>query len=254
MKRDIRKDLSAELEAIDTVFHLAANPDVRSSAVSPEKTFDTNVFGTFSVLESCRKADVKRFVLASTSAVYGETDVVPTPESHPCVPISNYGASKIAGEGFVSAYSASYGIKATSMRFANIFGERSTHGIMFDFYHKLKKDPKRLEILGDGNQEKSFLHVSDCISAVLTAWKKQERRYDVFNAGSGEKVKVNSIAALLCKELGLKPEFYYTGTNHGWVGDVKVMLLDTKKLQSLGWKPRVGFKEALGRYLSWLSS
>jgi UDP-glucose 4-epimerase len=252
LKKDILSDLSADLKGIGTVFHFAADPDVRGSSTNPKKSFDLNVNGTFMLLESCRKADVKRVVFASTSTVYGETDVIPTPESHPCNPISNYGASKLACEGYISSYSASYGIKGTSLRLANIFGERSTHGVMYDFFHKLKKNPKELEILGNGKQDKSYLHVSDCISATVVAWKKQEKPYDVFNVGSKEKKTVKQMAELMCEIKRIEPEFKYTGTPRGWVGDVKLMLLDTSKLEKLGWKQEISFEDGLKNYLEWL--
>ncbi|MCI0503525.1 NAD-dependent epimerase/dehydratase family protein [Candidatus Micrarchaeota archaeon] len=252
MKRDIHHDLSNELEGMDCVFHLAANPDVKSSATDPMGCFEENVSGTLMLLESCRKADVKRIVFASTSTVYGEAKVFPTPESHPCAPISNYGASKLAGEAFVSSYCATYGMKGTSMRFANIYGERSTHGVMYDFYHKLMHDSKRMEILGDGRQEKSYLHVSDCVSGIMAAWKKQDAQYDVFNVGSHEKVLVSEIAALMCRILGLTPELNYTGTPRGWAGDSRLMLLDCAKLKALGWKAGLGFENGVRRYIQGL--
>lgn len=254
VRSDVRQDISAGLRAAgaEAVFHFAADPDVRASASGPERTFSQNVAGTFAVLESCRKADVKQVVFASTSTVYGDAGVIPTPESHPCVPISNYGASKLACEAYLSAYSGSYGMKGTSLRFANIFGERSTHGVMLDFYRKLKKDPARLEILGDGRQDKSYLHVSDCVSATLSAWKKQKAAYDVFNVGSRSKVDVDRIAKLMCGLMKVKPAFSYTGTPRGWTGDVRVMLLETKKLEKLGWKEQVPFDEGVKRFVGWL--
>jgi UDP-glucose 4-epimerase len=250
--KDIRQDLSSELRGIDTLFHLAADPDVRSSAVNPAKSFEQNVAGTFAVLESCRKADVKHVVFASTSTVYGEADVIPTPETYPCAPISNYGASKLACEAYLSAYSSSYGIKGTSLRFANIFGERSTHGVMLDFYRKLRANPKEMEILGDGKQDKSYLHVSDCVSATLTAWKKQKAAYDAFNVGSKGKVNVDEIAGLMCRLMKVKPKFSYTGTPRGWAGDVRVMLLSTEKIGRLGWKEQISFEKGVKKYLAWL--
>lgn len=253
MKRDIRHDLSNELDGMDTVFHFAANPDVRSSATDPSGCFDSNVSATFLLLESCRKADVKRIILASTSTVYGEAQVIPTPETHPCMPISNYGASKLACEGFLSSYSATYGIKGTSMRFANIFGERSQHGVMFDFYKKLMHNDKKMEILGDGRQQKSYLHVADCVSGVMAAWNGQAAQYDVYNAGSDEKVYVRDIASRMCMMMNMAPELSYTGTPRGWAGDARLMLLDTLRLRALGWKPSVGFDEGLRRYISSLS-
>src|SRR5208283_3708588 len=251
-QKDIRTDLSREFSGADTVFHFAADPDVRASATKPTASFDINVFGTLNVLEACRKADVKHVVFPSTSTVYGDTNVIPTPETHSCAPISNYGASKLACEGYLSSYSATYGIKSTALRFANIVGERSTHGVMFDFYNKLKRNPKEMEILGDGKQDKSYLHVSDCVDGVLAAWKKQAKVYDVFNVGSQEKHTVNEIAQAMFKALEVKPKIIYTGTPRGWVGDMKVMLLDTKKLEKLGWKPRIGFEDGVKRYVRWL--
>lgn len=253
-EKDIRKDISAELKDAAVVFHLAADPDVRVSAINPKNSFDVNVNGTFSVLESCRKADVKRFIFPSTSTVYGEAKVIPTPETYHCVPISNYGASKLSCEAYISSYAASYGIKGTSLRLANIFGERSMHGVMFDFYHKLKKNPNSLEILGDGKQDKSYLHVSDCVGAFLATWKNQKAQYDVFNVGSKEKHNVDELARTMCKVLGLNPKFTYTGTPHGWIGDMKLMLLDTKKIETLGWRPKTGFEEGVKRYIDWLHS
>ncbi len=251
-RKDVRHDISDELRGIDTVFHFAADPDVRSSAALPARTFSQNVAGTFAVLESCRKADVRRVVFASTSTVYGEAGVIPTPETCPCLPISNYGASKLACEAYLSAYCGSYGMKGTSLRFANIFGERSTHGVMLDFYRKLKKDPNRLEILGDGKQDKSYLHVSDCVSATLTAWKRQKADYDVFNVGSRAKVDVDELAGLMCRLMKAKPKFSHTGTLRGWTGDVRLMLLSTEKIGRLGWTEQVSFEKGVKKYLVWL--
>ncbi|MFH0737388.1 MAG: NAD-dependent epimerase/dehydratase family protein [Candidatus Micrarchaeota archaeon] len=254
MKRDICNDLSLELEGMDVVFHLAADPDVRASAIEPKNSFDINVGGTFRLLESCRKADIKRIVFPSTSTVYGDAELIPTPETYPCAPISNYGASKLACEAYLSSYSGTYGIKATTLRLANIFGERSSHGVMFDFFNKLSKNPREMEILGDGKQDKSYLHVSDCVSAIMTAWEKQKERYDVFNVGSREKMAVSDIAKMMCRQMGLLPELRYTGTPKGWPGDVRLMLLDASKLERLGWKQETSFEEGLRRYIGWLDS
>ena len=254
IKADINSDLSSSIKGADAVFHFAADPDVRASADNPEPSFRNNVVGTYSVLESCRKADVKSFVLASTSTVYGETETIPTPETQPCFPISNYAASKLANEAYLSSFCGSYGLRGTVVRYANIFGERSTHGVMIDFYNKLKKNPHELKILGNGKQDKSYLHVSDCVRATILAQSKQAKNFDVFNIGSRKKVTVSELASLMCKRLNISPKFSYSGSERGWVGDVKLMLLQTNKIESLGWHESLTFEQGLDRYISWLSS
>lgn len=245
--------LSTSLQNVDVVFHFAADPDVRASASNTRSSFDNNVLATFRLLEACRQQDVRRIVFASTSAVYGETQTIPTPETCPLAPISNYGAGKSGSEAYLSSFAASYGIQSTILRFANVFGERGTHGVMYDFFHKLRKNPEQLEILGNGRQEKSYLHVSDAVSATLTAWKKQTSSFDIYNVGSRQKTSVSSIAEKMSGILKLKPGFRYTGGERGWAGDVPVMLLDTKKLEALGWKAEVPFEDGLKRYVEWLS-
>lgn len=255
VKKDI---LGAGLEDAfadaETVFHFAADPNVRTSATNQKANFVLNVSGTFNVLEACRKADVKKIVFASTSAVYGNAKITPTPESCPTIPISNYAASKLAGEAYCSSYAHTYGIKATVLRLANIFGERSTHGVMFDFYKKMKSNQKKLQILGDGKQNKSYLHVSDCVSATLLAAEKQTKIFDIFNVGSEERHTVNEIAKLVSKEMSCEPKFEYSGGKTGWAGDVPEMLLDVKKLEKLGWNQKIRFGEGIKRYIKWLKS
>lgn len=255
IKKDISKDSIVEyFQGVETVFHLAADPFVDKSAENPKKSFEDNVIGTFNVLEACRKADVKQIVFTSTSTVYGEARVMPTPEDYPLEPISNYGASKVCGEAYISSYAGSYGIRGTNLRLANIFGPRSTHGVMYDFFHKLKKDPKKLEILGDGKQEKSYLYISDCIEAILVAWKKQKKLVDYFNVGSKERKTTNEIAKLVCKELNCSTKFEYSGGKRGWTGDVPIMLLDCSKLKKLGWTPKIEFGEGVRKYLEWIKA
>ncbi len=251
-KKNILSGISSALRGSNAVFHLAADPDVRASMSDPGRSFRLNAEGTLRLLEECRKADVQKVCFASTSTVYGNALVIPTQEGHPCRPVSNYGASKLAGEAYVSAYSESYGIRGVSLRLANIYGERSTHGVICDFYSKLAKNPSELEILGDGNQDKSYLYVSDCVSAFLCAMRNPRQGFEALNVGSREKHTVREIAGIVCRHMGASPKFAFTGTGIGWAGDVPLMLLDVGKLESMGWRQKVSFNDGIKRYLDWL--
>ena len=254
IKGDIRnsESINSAMKGVEQVHNLAADPSVKDSAVKPESSFDINVSGSFNVLDAARKNDVKKIVFTSSSTVYGETKTLPTPEDHPLVPISNYAASKVACESYISSYASTYGIKGVVLRLVNIFGPPSTHGVMFDFYKKLQANPERLEILGNGKQSKSYLYISDCIDAIMLASEKQKKIYDYFNVGSEEMTDVNEIANAMCSVLEVKPKFEYTGGVRGWKGDVVKMLLSSKKIEKLGWKKKVNLKEGIRRYIEWL--
>ncbi len=203
------------------------------------------------MLEAVRKAgSVKTFVFTSSSTVYGDASRVPTPEDYaPLKPISVYGSTKLACEAMVSAYAHTYGFNAVIYRLANIVGPRARHGVIYDFILKLRKNKNQLEILGDGKQTKSYLHVNDCIQAMLSGVEKARERVEVFNIGSEDQVNVQTIAKIVVEEMGFsKVKLTYTGGvdgGRGWVGDVKNMLLDISKLRSLGWKPRFNSKQAI---------
>ena len=256
IKGDIRESeaINSAMRGAEEVFHLAADPSVKDSATNPVGSFRINVEGMFNVLEAARKNDVKKIVFTSTSTVYGEAEKLPTPEDYPLIPISNYAASKVADEAYISSYASTYGIKGVVLRLANIFGSPSTHGVMFDFYNKLTANPERLEILGNGKQCKSYLYISDCIDALILAAKKQKKIFDFFNAGSKEMKDVNYIANSMCSFLNLKPKFKYTGGARGWKGDVTKMLLSTKKIEKLGWRMKVSLKDGIGKYVEWLKA
>lgn len=256
IKGDVRdKDfISSSMKGAEEVYHLAADPSVKDSATNPESSFRINVDGTFNVLEAARKNDVKKIVFTSSSTVYGETKVLPTPEDHPLIPISNYAASKVADEMYISSYASTYGIKGVVVRLANIFGPPSAHGVMYDFYKKLQANPAKLEILGDGKQSKSYLYISDCIDAIALASKKQRKVYDYFNVGSTEMTTVDEIAKSMWSVLGIKPKFEYTGGKRGWAGDVVKMLLSSKKIEKLGWKKKISIREGVKRYIEWLKT
>ncbi|MDD1668525.1 MAG: NAD-dependent epimerase/dehydratase family protein [Methanomicrobiales archaeon] len=224
------------------VYHLAADPDVRMSAVHPDGVVRANILATARVLEAMRRFDVPGIVFTSTSTVYGEASVIPTPEDYaPMEPISVYAATKLACEALVSAYCHTYGMQGWVFRFANIIGERSNHGVIWDFTRKLRENPRSLEILGDGRQTKSYLEVRECVRAMLFAVDHAEGTYNVYNIGSEDWIDVKSIADIVVSSLGLSGvEYRFTGGDRGWAGDVPRMLLSLDRLKALGWKPVMG--------------
>lgn len=240
----VKADISAEgslsrLERHDLVFHLAANSDVRGGSSDPKKDLRSNVIGTMNVLDFMRRSGSGELAFASSSTVYGETDVLPTPESFgPYMPISSYGASKMACEGFITAYSHYYGIRASIFRFANIVGKNSTHGVIFDFINKLRKNPRELEILGDGTQRKSYMHVSDCVRSMVYVHERSSIT-DIFNLGNDETTSVKKIGETVIEKMGLENvKVRLTGgvDGRGWKGDVKIAQLGIEKLKGIGWK------------------
>jgi len=227
------------IKGADAVYHLAANPDVRLGAENTGIHLEQNIIATYNVLEAIRENKIKKIVFTSTSTVYGEAALIPTPENYgPLVPISLYGASKLACEALITSYCHTFDMKSWIFRFANIVGERSTHGIIVDFINKLKNNSNELEILGDGQQRKSYLHVSDCVDAILFAVEKSSEMANIFNIGSEDTITSSQIGELVAREMGLKSvKFAYTGGKRGWKGDVPRMLLSIEKLNALGWKP-----------------
>jgi UDP-glucose 4-epimerase len=245
--------LAAALAGHDIVFHLAANADVRMGFHQPRKDLEQNTVGTFHVLEAMRARGVGRIAFSSTGSIYGEPDVFPTPENAPFpVQTSLYGASKLAGEGLIQAFAAGFGIQAYIFRFVSILGERYTHGHVFDFYRKLRAAPQRIEVLGNGKQRKSYLHVQDCIDAMLLAVEQADELVNVFNLGHEESCTVDDSLSLICAHLGLAPQRIYTGGERGWVGDSPFILLDASKARALGWRPKLSIREGILRTLQFL--
>ncbi len=239
-------------KGVDAVFHFAANPEVRLSVAEPQVHFERNLIATFNVLETSRRHDVRYFVFASSSTVYGDAETIPTPEDHPLKPISVYGACKAASENLIFAYTKLYGIRSISLRYANIIGSRNNHGIIIDFINKLRTKPHELEILGDGEQKKSYLYVKDAIDATLHLFNKlteSNKIYDVYNVGNEDWITVKEIADIVTEEMGLWNVKYVfrpiTEDGRGWPGDVKFMLLDITKLKSSGWAPMFNSKQAV---------
>ena len=247
--------LAEAMAGTDVVVHLAANADVRFGLDHPRRDLEQNTIATFNVLEAMRTNKVKTIAFSSTGSVYGEAEVVPTPEAAPFpIQTSLYGASKVAGEGLISAYAEGFGIRTIIFRFVSILGERYTHGHIFDFYHRLKNDPSTLKILGDGKQRKSYLHVADCISAILIALEKSSAKVGVFNLGTDAYCRVTDSASWIAAKMGVQPKFEFTGGERGWVGDNPFIFLDTKKIRDLGWQPKLNIREGVERTVDWLTA
>ena len=245
--------LQQALAGHDFVFHLAANADVRFGTHHPRKDLEQNTIATFNVLEAMRVNDIRRLGFSSTGSVYGEPDIHPTPEACPFpVQTSLYGASKLAGEGLIAAYCAGFGFQATIFRFVSILGERYTHGHVYDFFNKLRADPHRIEILGNGKQRKSYLYVQDCIDAMLLLIEKAQAPLTVANLGTDEYCCVDDSLGWICEHLGIKPVRHYTGGERGWVGDSPFIFLDTSYVRSFGWRPKLSIREGVLRTLRYL--
>jgi UDP-glucose 4-epimerase len=254
--------LNEACRGVDFVFHLAANADIRGGITNTQIDLEQNTIATHNVLEAMRLNDIKGIAFSSSGAVYGIQKKFPISEDAPMVQNSLYGASKLAGEALIQAYSGYYGMADSAYRFVSIVGERYPHGVIIDFYRKLKKDPKRLEILGDGKQKKSYLHVSDCVAGMmLGARASMEPRSrsasapSIYNLGQDYTIGVDTVADIIVQEMGLDAksvEYHHTGGSGGWVGDQPVVLLSTKRIESLGWKPKVGIEDGVRRTIRYL--
>jgi UDP-glucose 4-epimerase len=246
--RDLER-LCGAVDGHDTVIHLASNPDIAAAATNPAIDFDQGTVLTHHVAEAARRGGVKLVLYASGSGVYGDLGELEAQEDHgPMVPVSTYGASKLAGEALLSSYAAMFGVNARCFRFGNVVGPRQTHGVGFDFVRRLIADPTRLRILGDGRQSKSYVYVYDVISAVLTAAEHVTEPFAVFNVATEDYITVNEIAELATQVLELpagSTTFEHTGGDRGWKGDVPVVRLDSNRIRSLGWKNERSCRDAL---------
>lgn len=240
------------VEGVEAVVHLAANPEVRIGSQSPELLYETNVGITHNLLDAMRDSEVEYLIFTSSSTVYGEANVIPTPEDYaPLEPISVYGGAKLAAEALISGYAHTFGFRALIFRLANIIGARSNHGVIYDFINKLRRDPEKLEILGDGSQRKSYLHISDTVEGMIAVFEyfmKGGKTVDFYNLGNDDWITVREIAEIVSEEMGLAPEFVFTGGvdgGRGWKGDVKFMRLSIAKAKAVGWKPKLSSYDAV---------
>ena len=253
---DVR-DLETLTEAMnghEVVVHLASNPDIARAATEPAIDFDLGTLLTHHVVEAARRTSAQRILYASGSGVYGDIGELEAGEDWgPLVPISTYGASKLAGEVLICSYCHMFGLTGVSFRFGNVVGPRQTHGVGFDFVRKLIEDPTRLEILGDGTQSKSYIHVDDVLNAVFTAHRAGADPYAVYNVATGDYITVSEIADLAVGALHLDPEtvsYEFTGGDRGWRGDVPIVRLNTERIRALGWTNRRSSSEAIEESLA----
>lgn len=245
--------LTEAVKGHDFVFHMAANADVRFGTDHPRRDLEQNTIATFNVLEAMRSHGIRRIAFASTGSIYGEPDIFPTPETCPFpVQTSMYGASKLAGEGLIEAYCAGFDIRAYIFRFVSILGERYSHGHVFDFYRSLTSDPSHIRVLGNGKQRKSYLYVQDCIDAMLTVIAKADAAVNLYNLGTDEYCSVDDSLGWICQKLKVTPQRSYAGGDRGWIGDSPFIFLDTAKVRSLGWKPKLTIRQGVERTVDYL--
>lgn len=251
---DLEK-MTEAMKGCEFVFHFAANADVRMGCEHPRKDLEQNTIATYNVLEAMRANGIKRIGFSSTGSVYGEAEVIPTPEDAPFpIQTSLYGASKLACEGLLAAYAEGFGFQAYIFRFVSILGERYTHGHVFDFCKKLADDPTKLYVLGNGHQRKSYLYVKDCMEAILTVIRNANEKVNIFNLGTDEYCEVNDSIRWISGKLGVTPELSYAGGERGWIGDNPFIYLDTKKVRALGWTPKATIQDGVEKTVEYLQA
>jgi UDP-glucose 4-epimerase len=247
--------IAGAAKGTDFIFHLAANADVRFGTDHPRRDLEQNTIATFNVLEAARLNGLKGLAFSSTGSVYGEATLIPTPEDAPFpIQTSLYAASKLAGEGMIAAYAEGFGLQTYIFRFVSILGPRYTHGHVYDFYRKLSANPSQLTVLGDGRQKKSYLHIDDCISAMLTVTERARDKVNVFNLGTDDYCEIVNSIRWICEEMGVRPKLDYTGGERGWIGDNPFIYLDTQKVRALGWVPKFTIEQGVRSTLNWLKT
>jgi len=239
--------LKKAMKGHEIIWHLAANTDIPGGNKITDLDLKNCTVATRNVLEAMKQLDVSKILFSSSGTVYGDVPAMPLSEIFgPLFPISLYGAGKLACEGLISAYCHLFNMQAWIFRFGNVVGARMGHGVIYDFIHKLKRNPKELEILGDGNQEKNYFLVEECLAGMFFALRHSDKQCDIFNLGCESTVKVNAIAQIVVDEMGLNGvKFRYTGGKRGWPGDVPVVIYDVGKMKGLGWEAKHTSAEAV---------
>ena len=241
------EDVKKHIKGHDVIFHLAANPFVRLGEKQTRLDLEQGPIATYNLLESMRLNDIKKIVFSSSSVVYGETPGIDIPESYgPTSPISLYGAGKLGAEGLITSFCGTFGFQTWIYRFANVVGIRGTHGVIVDFVEKLRKNPTELEILGDGKQQKPYLHVSDIVEGIMYGFEKSNEQINMFNLGPDSNTTVTRIAEMIVEEMDLSDvKFKYTGGARGWAGDIPRFQLDANKIRVLGWNENYSSDDAV---------
>ncbi len=253
-----RSSLERAMAGCDFVFHLAANADVRFGLQHPTKDLEQNTIATMNILEAMRANSIRSVAFSSTGSVYGEAEIIPTPENAPFpIQTSLYGASKVAGEGLIQAYCEGFQFSGYIFRFVSLLGERYTHGHIYDFYKQLLAHPGELRVLGDGTQRKSYLYVQDCIEAMLRVIEEptsgsKSSRVHIYNLGTDEYCKLTDSISWISDQLNLKPKLIFSGGERGWVGDNPFIFLDTAKIRSTGWSAKLSIEQGVRRTVQWL--
>jgi len=241
------EQVKKEIRGHDVVFHIAANPFVRLGEKQTRLDLEQGMIVTYNVLESMRADNIKKIVFSSSSVVYGETNEPLLPENYgPLLPISLYGAGKLGSEGLITAFCGTFDFQTWIYRFANVVGSRGTHGVIVDFIEKLRKNPRELEILGDGKQQKPYLYATECVDGIIFGFEKSNDMINLFNLGCGTNTTATRIAEIVVEEMGLENvKFNYTGGKRGWKGDVPRFQLGIEKISNLGWAPSYTSDEAV---------
>jgi UDP-glucose 4-epimerase len=239
--------LTKAMDGCELVFHMGGHADVTGGVANPRLDLENNTIATLNVLEAMKLNHIHQIIFASSSTVYGDTSSVPVPEHYgPLLPVSLYGASKMAAEALISAYCHIYDMQSWIFRFANIIGKRQRHGVIIDFIHKLRSNKKELEILGDGHQCKPYLHFSECVDGILFGYKHATEKVNIFNIGVESTTDVDTIARIIIHEMKLGGvKLIYTGGDKGWKGDIPKYRFNIDKIKSLGWQPKMTSDEAV---------
>lgn len=239
-------------EHFEIVFHLAANSDIAMSRENPDTDFHNTLQTTYTILKLMKDFEVKKIFFSSTSAIYGETNTKVDENFGPLFPVSHYGAGKLASEAFISSFVENYCFQAWIVRFPNVVGERATHGVIFDFINKLRKNPNELEVLGNGEQYKPYLYVKDLIEAIALIWKNTNSKINFFNVGVDSRTRVKDIAMMVIEEMGLAAKIRYTGGDRGWIGDVPKFEYELSKISALGWRAKISSNEAVKKSIQYI--